>query len=883
MTKHTRPGAAAVSGLALALLFTCASCATPTGKASARNDWYRNSTVIVHCDNHSGLLGKGQSIEDLMTMFATVPCQMIQVSAQSTGYATYPTKVGLNHPQAEGYDTLATFKEVTRRLKRKFCIYMSSCLRREEVKEHPEWQRIGADGKPAPTTGGNLCQRPSPEQKGYLYERFLPQIHEIIEKYDPDGFWFDGDYTIPQPCWCERCLKAWKDKTGLDAPRDATSPHWKGWADWHYAQYQEYRRVVADAIHSASPKALYTSNWSWAWTAEPVPDFADTLSGDEWNIRQVVCATARWGAQQKTPWDMMSYATPEGRSLSRQYSLQRTLQEGALTMARGGVWFAWTFATTITPSGIETTRAMAHFAEDRKPAIGPSLSLSQVAVLDSETSLKHGGESGIDSQTCSVARDLLEARYLTDIVNEETYRAHLTPYHVVILPAQRYIAPETLAELKRFAEDGGLLVVTGPSLLGEGDQEPAEGASLLGIKRSGEEAKKPMSLDLGRKYFVMGARAVETTDAEVLAQFTDGRPALTRRAVGTGAVAYLNVGRLLYPDDGLMGAVLRKLGAGPSYTANSDAPVLCTLRGKPGMVVLHLCDLGARVNGSPADVDTVAYTDWNPPVTGLEVALPMPKEPTRVRAVPPLTTFKATYANGLLHIKVDRFQTHAAILMETDAAPPFPMLLPETPCLTALFHPETERGGILLSDDFEGARSGAKPEGGWSAETRGETAIVATEEAAAKGRRSLRFADAANSSFWPFLHRSVAPFTRGKARLSFDLRVEPGAVCLVELRNEGKGAGPSVRFDGDSNVAAGGKSLTRVALKTWFHVEIEFGLGVEKPSYLVRVEAPGQPPAEVKDLPYASEWFFLCNSVYFIGSGDTPGVFYLDNVVLERW
>jgi hypothetical protein len=48
------------------------------------------------------------------------------------------------------------------------------------------------------------------------------------------------------------------------------------------------------------------------------------------------------------------------------------------------------------------------------------------------------------------------------------------------------------------------------------------------------------------------------------------------------------------------------------------------------------------------------------------------------------------------------------------------------------------------------------------------------------------------------------------------------------------------------------------------------------------VASPSRPPQTFTNLPYASPWFFLCNSIYFVGSGQTPGTFFLDNVVLER-
>jgi hypothetical protein len=143
--------------------------------------------------------------------------------------------------------------------------------------------------------------------------------------------------------------------------------------------------------------------------------------------------------------------------------------------------------------------------------------------------------------------------------------------------------------------------------------------------------------------------------------------------------------------------------------------------------------------------------------------------------------------------------------------------------------------------------------------------------------------DAPESSFWPFLHRSVFPFTRGRARLSFDLRVDQGAICLVEVRYEGKGPGPSVRFDGETGtIVAAGRELAKLPIGLWTHVVIEFTLGSEAPSYTLTVSAPDQPAQTFAGLPYASEWFFRCDSIYFVGVGTKRASFYLDNVVFER-
>lgn len=853
--------------------------------------WYRDSVVNIHFDNHSGLLAKSVSAEELAAMFAGVPVTMLQVSAQSNGHATYATKVGLNNPSAQGYDTLAAFKDLTRRQGKKLCIYMSVDRRPLDLKEHPEWGAINAEGKQDINGEPIVCQRPHRDRSGYLYERFIPQIQEIIRLYDPDGFWFDGDYVLPRPCWCDRCLKDWKADTGLDqAPRKPGDPQWDHWIEWHKAGYRAYLRAVAAAIHEASPKALYTSNWSWAWTPEPVPEFADTLSGDVWNVRQVHAVLQRWGAQNK-PFDIMSYCTPDGRALARagdphRYSFQRTLQEGGLTMASGGVWFLWSFNGSEVPAyGIDVTRFCAQYARDRQPALGPSESLSQIAVLDSETSWRLGGDSGIDGRVHNAARSLAEAHYLTDIVNEQTLRQSHGRYAVVIVPEHRSVAPETLALLRAFVERGGLMVLCGAALRGQGD-EPAEIAAMLGLQRTPPANDAPARLVIGKQnWHLASVWQVKPDTAKVVATAVDGRPLLCTHPVGKGAVAYLASSYLRYPDNGLMASTLRTLGRGPSYQVSGgshEAAVLCSLRRKPGQVVLHVVDLSARVGGRLVDVDTMEYTEPNPSLRNLKVTLPWPAAPSRVRAVPAGTVVKTDYQAGKLNVEIQAMQTHAALILDGEVPTPLASLAPDTPAGADLFHPVDDRVGQLVADSFENEKPDAAPLNGWKAESRGDAKIVVTRETASEGRQSLKFVDTPDSSFWPFLHRSVGPLRDGVARLSFDLRIPRGVDCLVEARNEGKGAGPSIHVDESGNVHASGKQLVTLAPDVWHHLAVEFVLNGEKPSYQLTVTSPGRAPQTVANLPYASPWFFQCNSIYFVGSGQTKGHFFLDNVILER-
>ncbi len=442
-----------------------------------------------------------------------------------------------------------------------------------------------------------------------------------------------------------------------------------------------------------------------------------------------------------------------------------------------------------------------------------------------------------------------------------------------------------MEDLRGFVQSGGLALFTGTALWGDHEQDAAANVLLLGVERSTKLSDAPAAMDIGgRTEYLPGLREVKATTAEIVLQTSDGRPLLTAKRLGKGTVAYLALDQLIYPDERLMGTVLRKLGKGPSYsvTGAGQASVVCNLRRKPGQIILHVTDLSARVNGAPADIDTTEYTDPNPALTWVSVNLPLPEAPKSVRAVPALTIVRSSYKDGVLNVALNTLQTHAAVIIDTAATGPTALLPAESPFPEAVFHLEDNQAGLVFSDGFEGAQVGAPPPGPWVPEVRDDTKILVTDETAASGKRSLKLVDTPASIFFPFLHRTVTPFRHGNARLSFDLRVDAGAFCEVEARYEGKGAGPSVDFKGDGSVSVAGKELARIKPGEWFHVDLEFRLGGPKLGYDLSITRPGEAAVTIRDLPYASSWFYRCDSVYFVGAGETQGTFYLDNISLER-
>jgi hypothetical protein len=162
-------------------------------------------------------------------------------------------------------------------------------------------------------------------------------------------------------------------------------------------------------------------------------------------------------------------------------------------------------------------------------------------------------------------------------------------------------------------------------------------------------------------------------------------------------------------------------------------------------------------------------------------------------------------------------------------------------------------------------------------------ALAPTDEVAASGKRSLKFADQAGLNY-PFdPHLVYWPnHTRGITRCSFNLRLGPGAEFQHEWRDNA-----TPYLSGPGFVISGG--VLQVAGKTlplpqdqWIHFEIKAGLGEQSTgTWDMTVQVPGEPAHHFTDLPSQPGWKSL-EWLGFISNASGPSVFYLDNVMIHN-
>jgi hypothetical protein len=191
-----------------------------------------------------------------------------------------------------------------------------------------------------------------------------------------------------------------------------------------------------------------------------------------------------------------------------------------------------------------------------------------------------------------------------------------------------------------------------------------------------------------------------------------------------------------------------------------------------------------------------------------------------------------------------------------------------------------------IDEGFETTRLGQQAA---RATTSGEdssagASIRVTDEQAATGKHSLKFTDASGlkQPWQPHLYYKPL-FRQGWARMSFDLRWQPGATLVCEWRDDAQPykVGPSLRVDAAGQLYAGKQALVTLPAQ-WVQIEIVCGLGRQADGkYRLTVTLPGQKPQVFPDLSCPNSAFRSLRWLGFTSLATERVAFYLDNIRLD--
>lgn len=662
----------------------------PTGETG---NWYERSFFLLHLDHHTGArdeVGKAADPAETARLLALARPDVIQIHAKvNPGWTTYPTKIGHTPPKL-ARDVLRVWTDIARRDGYHWSVYYNIGRDAEIMRRKPEWNRVKADGTPHDRA---LCYH-SGVAENYLW----PMIDEILAAYRPDGLWFDGSVFTIRTCYCNKCQARFGRESGLPAPpKNANEPGWAAFKEMHRQIYREFVAATSARIKKAKPDCLVAFNWAYALhMPEAATAHVDYLTGDNANDVDRLSVEVHWyDGQRGKPFDLMTTIFVNEKAGATNRLVPKPTgqmeQEMALVIANGGRYFAWdnpNKESGLTPERYEyLQKVVSPFLRVRQAWCRGSERVPAVSLLNSAAhhyAASHADErvfvpreSRVDSAADGLRRLHLDYEMLTDGRLEKNDVA--APLLLVEDPLA--LTKETVAALRRFAERGGTVLLTGAGVVRVPGLD-----SLLGLAPAGETLpgnveettvlRNGQTLRL-RESVVLATPAPGT---QTLLAATNGagktRPLLTRRAAGKGQVLCCLI-PLFTPRDGrdvpaaLVEAILQQAlpEAARPFTTNAPATVETILRRKGIDQVLHLVNRapGKRERVSDNAINKTRITDIAP-VAPCRVTVRVPARPARVMLEPQGTALAGwNYENNRITVDLPGFAIHQMVVFHSTA------------------------------------------------------------------------------------------------------------------------------------------------------------------------------------------------------------------------
>lgn len=632
----------------------------------------------LHYDLHASPvdpdLGAATTYEHIRAELEKVRPDFVQYDCKGHGgWTGYPTEVGSPAPNI-ARDALKIWREVTRDLGIPLSVHYSGVWDNRAMELHPEWGRTQPDGQQSNQHAGALT--------GYLQDFMIPQMLEVVEKYDIDGFWVDGENWASSPSWSEACKAEFTRRTGItEIPNAAGEPHWDAWLAFHRDLFVEHVTAYTEALHAAKPEIAICSNWMYS-VRQPdlVKAPVDYLSGDfdpSFGGERAM-AEARFLDSQGLPWNLMAWTFLHTSDQQWTYkSSVHICQEVAAALAQGGAIFLYNQPQRnghLTGWHQDIMAEVARFCRARQPFTHQTRTIPQIAVLHSQGYFYrhnpplHGLHPG-NVPMEGALQALVELGYSVDLLNEDMLLDRMDRYPVVVVPEQDGL-PENLKEaLAAYVQGGGKLLLAGHKVT-------AEFADLAGLK--------PVGDPMGTLYVPAGNgcamtnvawQPTELAGAETIAmglwqqepEVNQGSfAASTINTVGKGRCATItgDIFRAYYNAHyplvrRFIGDALASLDAdlirmeGPWY-------IEMAAREKDGRMLLQFVNrnVGGYLSNHRHHVETV------PDAGPFAVRVPMAERPTRCYMAPEVGSVEWDWDDGVLTARIAGLGIHNVLVIE---------------------------------------------------------------------------------------------------------------------------------------------------------------------------------------------------------------------------
>ncbi|NBC81791.1 MAG: hypothetical protein GVY19_00265 [Bacteroidetes bacterium] len=437
-----------------------------------RADTFFGLHFDFHAGPESGEVGKNVSKEMVQKIIDATNPDFLQTDCKGhAGYASYPTKIGTPAPGFVN-DPLKIWSDVTRENNVQFYVHYSGVLDGQAVKKHPEWATIKADKTRADRTTSLY----SP----YVDSLMIPQLKEIIDRYQVDGFWIDGECWGTGLDYSLAAQEAYIKQTGsTDIPWSSKHPGFHAYRQVQRQAFRDYLKHYLDAIHAYKPNTCIVSNYAYTHQMpETVTLPMDFLSGDMSPLNAINGARldARIMCRQGIHWDLMSWGfthtwTDEGGMVYK--PAKQLMQEASIVLSHGGAYQVYTRQNKnggIYEWTLPVLSEVAEFCRDREPWCYQSTPVNDVGLVYATAAYYKQieyhfapGPGKLDFFNGHL-QCLLASGQNTGVVLEDNLlnEQDISEFGTLIYPEWGSISPELKSLLLNYAEKGGNLIVIGP-------------------------------------------------------------------------------------------------------------------------------------------------------------------------------------------------------------------------------------------------------------------------------------------------------------------------------------------------------------------------------------------------------------------------------------
>ncbi|WP_158560752.1 family 10 glycosylhydrolase [Paenibacillus contaminans] len=453
-----------------------------------KDSWFWDRMRQVHVDFHMPEFPrdaiKNFDAKSFVAQFVEAKVNVIGVFTKCHfGNAFYDNTVGHKHSGLKE-DFFGEVLEEAHKHDIKVIAYYSLGTDAKAVLDNPDWYQVDEHGK-VRGAEGTVWELPCINSP-YREELVIPQIKEITEKYEMDGYLLDIPYLHNHYCFCSYCKKKFAEEYGRALTPELLETERETVIRFGIDSAARCMEEIASTIKRIRPHVLVNCNGAWRmgepasvnatsdyglWESQP----SATGSFHNHSIR------ARFARTLDVPVQIMTVRFTEGWGLMSCKTAEQLKYEFATIMANGGII---NIGDQMLPDG--TLQAGVYdiigeafgFVEERERFCTRAESVREVALIANNTNNWYHDKD--DAATFGAAKMLLEGHHQFDIYYNDNF-PDLSGYRVVVLPETVELSAESVSRLEAFVAAGGLLLAAGAATFNK-ERQNLLLSNLLGVR-----------------------------------------------------------------------------------------------------------------------------------------------------------------------------------------------------------------------------------------------------------------------------------------------------------------------------------------------------------------------------------------------------------------